>query len=448
MDGFVGREEQLKMLEELYKAVPQSCAVYGRMRLGKTALLQKFCEFKRHIYISGSNMLPEDCLRNISEAVSRYTGTKERLEDIQDLFYLIKKHCVKKTVVILDHYSDLLEVFPDLYNHVNRFVSRDIRDTRVLFIACDSDVSVFGRFSNLIEVRPMSYLECTGFHPEYTPLQHLQAYGMVGGTPEYQEIVKGDPVESIKGCFLEQMSPLFMEAESMVNSEISVRSDSVRIMHAMASGADNLRNISSISGLPPSSCTRAIGEMENKGLVVRESSSSVQRNWICSFDSNILRFYYSVVAEARALPDFYSVDKAFVVAKGRIPGYMEGTFKTVCAEYIRMRWSATSIMKVRSNGGMVSSDVDFMASVVNPEGRKRAAFIVCRLSGEPMAMADLNKMIAKSRALKSRDKNCFMMFSGCGFTDELKAVSVPDAEVELLSLEDVYEPLPKKEASP
>jgi len=450
MDGFVGREAQLKMLEDLYKAVPQSCAVYGRLRLGKTALLQKFCEFKRHIYISGSNLLPGDCIRSMSEAVSRYTGTNENLEDVQDLFFAIKKHCVKKTVVILDHYSELLETFPDLYNHVNRFVSRDIRETRVLFIACDTDVSVFGRFSNLVEVRPMNYLECVGFHPKYSLVQHLQAYGMVGGTPEYQQMLEGDPVESIRENFLDPMSPLSMESESMINSEISVKGDSIKILHAMASGADNLRNISAVAVLPPSSCTRAIGEMENKGLVVRDASPAGQRNWICSFDSNILRFYYTVVVKSRVLPDFYSKEKAYAEAKERMPKYMEGIFKTVCAEYIRIRWAASSMMKIRSSSGAVVPDLDYMATVTNPAGRRRSAFLLCRLAGDPLDVADLNRTIAKSRSMKTTDKRCYMLFSGCGFTDALRNSSLSDAELVLLTLEDVYEPLPvpeKTEAS-
>jgi len=446
MEGFVGRETQLKTLEELYKAAPQSCAVYGRIRLGKTALLQKFCEFKRHIYISGSNSLPADCLRSMSEAVSRYTGETENLEDVQDLFYAIKKHCVKKTVVILDHYSDLLSVFPDLYNHVNRFVSRDIRETRVLFIACDTDVSVFGRFANQIEVRPMNYLECIGFHPDYTPTQHLQAYGMVGGTPEYQHMIKGNPVDALRECFMDPMSPLSMEAESMVNSEISVKEDSIKILHAMASGADNLRSISSKAALPPSVCTRAIGEMENKGLVVKEGSQTMQRNWACSFDSNVLRFYYSVICPSRMLPDFYSKEKAMAKSKDYIPGYMEITFKTVCVEYIRMRWSARSITKIRSNSGDASFDIDYMAEVKNESGKKRVAFLLCRLLGEPFGTADLNRLMFKSKALKTKEKSCYMLFSGCGFADDLKAVADSDSEVVLISLEDVYKPLPAPEA--
>ncbi|MBR4225771.1 MAG: hypothetical protein IKR86_03160 [Candidatus Methanomethylophilaceae archaeon] len=444
MDGFVGRDEQLRMLEALYKAVPQSCAVYGRMRLGKTSLLQKFCEFKRHIYISGSNLLPEDCLRNMSEAVSRYTGTKERFDDVQDLFDAIKKHCVKKTVVILDHYSDLLEAFPDLYNHVNRFVSRDIRETRVLFIACDTDFSVFGRFANLIEVRPMSYLECVGFHPKYTNLQHLQAYGMVGGTPEYQQIIEGDPMEAIKGCFLGNMSSLSMEAESIVNSEISVKTESVRILHAMAAGSDTLRSISSVSGLPPSSCNRAIGEMENKGLVVKENVSSAQRTWNCYFDSNLLRFYYTVVVCAKSLPDFYSVDKAYAEVQKYMPGYMEDTFMSVCKEYMRMRWSATGIMRVPAGRGAASEPV-YMATVASESGKKRTAFILCRLCGDPIGVSDLNKIVNKSKALNSKDQLCYLMFSGCGFTDELRSVS--SAEVVLTSLDDVYRPVPGAEGA-
>ncbi|MEX2752026.1 MAG: ATP-binding protein, partial [Candidatus Freyarchaeota archaeon] len=48
---FVDRERELKFLEERYASgEPELLVIYGRRRIGKTALLLRFAQNKPHIY--------------------------------------------------------------------------------------------------------------------------------------------------------------------------------------------------------------------------------------------------------------------------------------------------------------------------------------------------------------------------------------------------------------
>lgn len=48
---FIGREEELKFLEDRYNSADgQLVVLYGRRRVGKTELLRQFCQDKEHIF--------------------------------------------------------------------------------------------------------------------------------------------------------------------------------------------------------------------------------------------------------------------------------------------------------------------------------------------------------------------------------------------------------------
>ena len=70
MDVCVGREEELRYLNDLWEKVPVSCAVCGRRHLGKTTLLKEFTKDKPFIYITGTEGLRSDNLEEINRAMT------------------------------------------------------------------------------------------------------------------------------------------------------------------------------------------------------------------------------------------------------------------------------------------------------------------------------------------------------------------------------------------
>jgi AAA+ ATPase superfamily predicted ATPase len=51
---FIGRKEELKILNELYSDPDgKLVAIYGRRRIGKSELINHFLEDKKHLYVDG-----------------------------------------------------------------------------------------------------------------------------------------------------------------------------------------------------------------------------------------------------------------------------------------------------------------------------------------------------------------------------------------------------------
>lgn len=437
MDAFVGRVEELRSLNSIYEKSPVACAVCGRRHLGKTMLVKRFCEGKDHIYLTGMGGLKSENLRQISEAISRYAGRPVRLDDVVDLFTVIRSVCRdRRTVVVIDRYSDLMDNFPEINSYMRSFISREIGSTNIMLLVCDTDSSMFSRFYYTLDVRPMNYLECAGFHPGYTPIQNITVYSLVGGCPAYHRLFGDDLEDTMRGQFFDHMSVLSLEAEGMVNAEAIIRPACVKILSAMAEGHENVRDISQRCEMSPTVCNKLVEDMEHKGILAKEVSSGPSRRSVYHIDSNILRFFYEVVNRYTHQIEFQSPEEAFAAARQDTSDYLERSFVTVCMEYIMISSDYHFIGKLRKRDNSHDNVVDFVASFTE-NNLRRTAVASCRLNGAPMDLDDLKKLVQRSRTVEGPNK-LFYLFSGPGFYEPIRAEARKDRNIRLISLDDLY----------
>ena len=72
---FIGRKNELSLLSARWQRENFECVViYGRRRVGKTALIGRFCEDKPHIFFTGlESGIPEN-LQNFSQSIYEAKG--------------------------------------------------------------------------------------------------------------------------------------------------------------------------------------------------------------------------------------------------------------------------------------------------------------------------------------------------------------------------------------
>ena len=65
---FLCREKELQKLNKRYFGDEFECIViYGRRRVGKTALINEFCKDKKNIYFSALDTTPQENLKILSK---------------------------------------------------------------------------------------------------------------------------------------------------------------------------------------------------------------------------------------------------------------------------------------------------------------------------------------------------------------------------------------------
>ena len=458
MGGFVGRARELHELEQLYAGREAiTCVLYGRKRLGKSALLKEFCKDKRYIYISAAGVSKSLCYNNICEALGRFAGEKVDLKSIDFLFDEIIEICGStKTVLIMDDYSELMNIFPSLSAQIKPFMRNKISNTNILFIICDEDASLSKSVFSSIKVEQMSYLESKEFHKEYSDMDNLKAYGIAGGTPAYHFLFQGTPEETIRALFLDRMSVLTLEAESMINAEMVINQECSAVMSSMALGADTIDTIAEETDISRRACGKVLDELVNKNLAYVKGYGFSKKP-MYSLSSNLLRFYYAVISRSRFLPDFYSENEAGVRVSRYIKDYMELVFKDVCEDFVKLRYKrgAPARCEISYARNRNDSKIKYVDFVLKLDGNKTIVPVFCRLYGEFVNLDDAI-YLEKNSSRIAETGSLYLLFSGCGFSGELVDApesdsSVPeslselnalvqrkDKKYALIGLEDIY----------
>ena len=121
---FVGRERELEFLERLYSRGSARCMIYGRRRIGKTRLMEKFCEGKPAIFFHCAKGTAESKLEYLTDVINGFTGKDmETPNSFYNLFKMLGDACSPSgVVVVFDEYPYLVEDDDALPTEVQRFL--------------------------------------------------------------------------------------------------------------------------------------------------------------------------------------------------------------------------------------------------------------------------------------------------------------------------------------
>ncbi|MDO5862458.1 MAG: ATP-binding protein [Thermoplasmata archaeon] len=143
---FVGREWELGCFNDHY-GEPSAFAIYGRRRIGKTRLMEHFCEGKRSIYINCLMSGFSENLVHFADIISDFTGKpkgpyRSFRDVLADLYEIAKE---STTVIIIDEYPNLLDGTEDIPTLIQGFIDTKLKTTTSMLFVSGSSISVMKR---------------------------------------------------------------------------------------------------------------------------------------------------------------------------------------------------------------------------------------------------------------------------------------------------------------
>ncbi len=290
MSRFVGREEELAMLERLYASERfEMLVLYGRRRVGKTSLLERFCADKQNLWFTAQVQSNIDNLRDFSRVVYERYGMPSSLPAFgtwgDALQFVAERQAADggPLVFVFDEFPYAANADPALPSALQVAIDRAFGGTRCLLVLCGSNQGfmenavlgekspLYGRRTAQLKLGPFDYRDAALMLPGCSPQELISYYASLGGTPYYLAgiDVNRSYVENMGALFFERSGIMFDEPAMLMRRELREPALYGSVLRAIAGGANRSNEIADRAGVPQSSVTAYLKTLSGLGLVER-----------------------------------------------------------------------------------------------------------------------------------------------------------------------------------
>lgn len=316
---FVDRERELDWLESGWRdGRPQFRILYGRRRVGKSALLDRFAEGKRTILYQAVQGTAADQLRDLTRAVlEREDDPVLRaapLANWEQAFATFARMAQGgPLLVVLDEYQYAAQSDPTLASVLQRWWSRQAVSLPIYLVLCGSYIRFFvdnvlsgpayGRNTGALQLQPLGYRQMGALFPSWSHEDQIRAWAVVGGVPHYALQLEPDrSLEwNIQNRVLGRGAVLYQEAEILVREELQDPRTYYSILRAVAAGCTRVGQIGARIGVSSSQAVMPyLSTLQALGLVTyQQPLAGKARRGIWIIADPYLRFWFRFVLPHR-----------------------------------------------------------------------------------------------------------------------------------------------------
>lgn len=437
---FIGRQQELNALNKLYNSKKFEFAViYGRRRVGKTALINEFSKDKDTIFFTGVETNSKQNLDNFSKCIMEYsTGVAANSSfssfqaALEYVFELAKK---KRLLLVIDEYPYVARASKSLASTLQFLIDKNKDNSKLFLILCGSSMSymednvlaykapLYGRRTAQLKINPFDFFEACHYFTRFSDIDKALAYGIVGGTPQYlMQIDDSLSIEdNIKNTHLNPVSSIFEEPNNLLKQEVREPAIYNAVITAIATGCSKMNEISVKIDEDTSVCATYIKNLIMLGIIKKELpyGEKSERKTIYSINDNMFRFWYRFVPENTSIISRGAADIAYNRIAPEISSYMGSVFEEICRQYL---WKLLLIGKCAvsfSNIGRwwgtnpkmkVQEEIDIMGT-----DKDTALFAECKWTNEKVDLGVLETLVERSNMFNYKKKH-FYLFAKTGFT--------------------------------
>ena len=180
---FYGREKELQDLNKRYENNMFECVViYGRRRVGKTALINEFCKDKSTIFFSALNATAGENLEAMSKAIYSYYNMETIhtpvFRSYDDALAEITRIAQRERVIfVIDEYPYLAKADNSISSRLQHLIDHNWQESQLFLILCGSSMSfmehqvlgyespLYGRRTGQLKIQALTYREIAAFNP-------------------------------------------------------------------------------------------------------------------------------------------------------------------------------------------------------------------------------------------------------------------------------------------
>ncbi|MBQ7515198.1 MAG: ATP-binding protein [Schwartzia sp.] len=463
---FYCREKELEKMNQWYESDAFECIiVYGRRRVGKTALINAFCQDKPVIYFSALQATANKNLSALSQAIhvckEPEADTFPLYQSFDDALREISRLSRdRRLIFVIDEYPYLAKAEEAISSLLQHTIDHDWGGTKLYLILCGSSMSfmekqvlgeaspLYGRRTGQLRLEPLTYRETALFCPNLSPEQSALVYGITGGIPHYinKLNVRDSVDEALMENLFDRASYLYEEPENLLKQELREPALYSDILSAIAEGASKISEIASQCKIDAAVCAKYLTVLIELGIVKKERplAKATSKKTIYSIGDSFFRFWYRFVPKHTALIASGRIRQVYgKVIKPYLPEFMGLVFERMCHDYL-LYYANNASYELLSLGRWWGNDpsekkeieIDIVGEILEASGETSYLIGSCKYRNTKTGRDELDRLRHYATVFAG-GKNCrYVIFSKAGFTQGLRASSQA-GEVVLATLEDM-----------
>ena len=470
---FIGREKELKALQEVYDKKGFGMTIlYGRRRIGKSTLITEFIKDKRAVFYTATKVgkgknLELFCEQVITSLVPSITGAV--FSSTEAVFDLITGRLSdEKLVLVIDELPYWAEEDEALLSVMQKYIDTKWADRELMIILCGSTLSfmekkvlsekspLFGRRTSQIKLEPFDYKDAALFVPEYCAHDKAICYGITGGVAKYLSLInpKKSLDDNIKKLFFSIDGYLYDETRNLLCQEFTDITLINNILEQIASGENALNIISAKVHEKENTVLYSLDKLISVGLVERRKCITEEKNKKKTqyvLKDGMFRFWYRFVPKAHSIIELGEGGLYYEkLVKPRLHEFMGGIFEEMCRHYTLAAgirgcfgnfiteagtwWGTETVTDENGVKRNKPADIDVVAL---SQTDKTAVIGECKFRNEKTDKSVYDTLTRRASLISGKyTVTRYIFFSLGGYTTWFDEIS--DNNVILLSLEDLY----------
>ena len=474
---FIGREEELRFLNEKYSSNnAEFITIYGRRRVGKTELLTEFCKDKPALFYACNEYTDKKQFTAFCESLVSFEPSLfkqiKRFADWEDVFSsLADLSGEEKKVIVIDEFPFMCKGNKSIPSILQNLWDHKLKNANIMLIICGSSISfmvdeilaaknpLYGRMTGIYKVEPLPFYDAVKFFPNYSNEDKIIAYSILGGIPHYlkQFNPKVSLEENIKKQILSKGTVLFGEVEYILHQELREPASYITLLEAIATGSTKFNEICDRSQIESSKLSAYLKSLLELGIISRDfpaltkAKDKAKRNQgEYRITDDFFRFWFAYAYKYSSELALGNVDELWnYVIKKDLHNFASKAFENVSISYLRMQrsrenvpvpflligrwWGKVTHKDENGKPHTVSEEIDVLAA---DKDEKNYIIGECKFTNEPFDLAQLKTLQKK---LEIDSEKYWYLFSLNGFTDAVKDAAKENSNIKLVTLDDMLD---------
>ena len=452
--------KELSLLNKNYKTDEFNCIlIYGRVGIGKTALIREYIKDKNSIYLLVKPQTIAVLLNSFKNIVAEMLDDKllklTNVRDLKNLFeYIVKKEFNEKLVIIIDEFQSLVKLDSSIIKQLKYIIENILVSTNIELILSGSNLSVidkqilspksilYGNATLVLKLEQMTYNDVCRYLEEkelsketkndnkknIVNSNSIEIYSILGGTQKYIKMyqdMKNDKTifDFIEDTILDKNSYLYNEIERIMQSEVTELSIYYAILESIADDIHKIGDIAATIGQSVQNITAPIAKLISLGIIskllpITEENRNKSKMGLYFINDNYFRFWFRYVSPNKNHLELGNIELVMDKIKNDINNFITPIYKNIVIQFINNEFATGLDIQWWDKTSKI--DIFYIKE-------KEILFVGDSFYGnENICIDKFIELEKKTKSIKGYYKHNnfkYFLFSNCGFTDELKTLS-------------------------